>query len=132
MLAWYLRLPLYIFCRSRSMPFTLHTLFPCFPHKSSINRFFMQHNHCFILFFFKFLKTSFLILLSFFFFSLVDRFSLDAFANAAFNYKVNSLDDPDATLFRYMMVFNHSSSADNPIAGLASKSCLLMMENKTD
>lgn len=81
--------------------------------------------------FLKIFKNKFLILLSFFF-SLVDRFSLDAFANAAFNYKVNSLDDPDATLFRYMRAFNHSSSADNPIAGLASKSCLLMMENKTD
>ena len=54
--------------------------------------------------------------------SLVDRFSLDAFANAAFNYKANILDNPEATLFRYMHAFNHSSSADNPIAGLASKS----------
>lgn len=51
--------------------------------------------------------------------SLVDRFSLEAFASAAFNYKGNILDDPNATLFRYMRAFNHSSSADNPIAGLA-------------
>ncbi|XP_022303782.1 cytochrome P450 3A6-like [Crassostrea virginica] len=51
--------------------------------------------------------------------SLVDRFSLDAFANAAFNYKANILDNPEATLFRYMHAFNHSSSADNPVAGLA-------------
>ncbi|XP_061185431.1 cytochrome P450 3A28-like isoform X1 [Saccostrea echinata] len=51
--------------------------------------------------------------------SLIDRFSVDAFAYAAFNYNVNSLDDENATLYRYMKAFNHSSAADNPAAGLA-------------
>lgn len=102
------------------------------PTSRQLTDFFYKHNPCFILVFLNFfLKTSFLILLSFFF-SLVDRFSLEAFASAAFNYKGNILDDPNATLFRYMRAFNHSSSADNPIAGLASKSCLLMMEYNKD
>lgn len=102
------------------------------PTSRQLTDFFYKHNPCFILVFLNFfLKTSFLILLSFFF-SLVDRFSLEAFASAAFNYKGNILDDPNATLFRYMRAFNHSSSADNPIAGLASKLCLLMMENNKD
>lgn len=102
------------------------------PTSRQLTDFFYKHNPCFILVFLNFfLKTSFLILLSFFF-SLVDRFSLEAFASAAFNYKGNILDDPNATLFRYMRAFNHSSSADNPIAGLASKLFLLMMENNKD
>lgn len=102
------------------------------PTSRQLTDFFYKHNPCFILvFLIFFLKTSFLILLSFFF-SLVDRFSLEAFASAAFNYKGNILDDPNATLFRYMRAFNHSSSADNPIAGLASKSFLLMMEYNKD
>lgn len=105
--------------------------FRVFPHKSTINRFFIQHNPCFILVFLNFFKNKFLNSVVFFF-SLVDRFSLEAFASAAFNYKGNILDDPNATLFRYMRAFNHSSSADNPIAGLASKLFLLMMENIKD
>lgn len=129
MLAWYLRLPLYIFCRSRSMPFALQTLFSCFsPTSRQLTDFFYKHNPSFILVFLNFFKNKFLNSVVFFF-SLVDRFSLEAFASAAFNYKGNILDDPNATLFRYMRAFNHSSSADNPIAGLASKSFLLMMEN---
>ncbi|XP_063437510.1 cytochrome P450 3A4-like isoform X1 [Mytilus trossulus] len=50
---------------------------------------------------------------------IVDRYTLDAFANAAFDYKVNSMKDENATLYQFMKVFNESSSADNPVAGLA-------------
>lgn len=101
------------------------------PTSRQLTVFFIQHNPCFILVFLNFFKNKFLNSVVFFF-SLVDRFSLEAFASAAFNYKGNILDDPNATLFRYMRAFNHSSSADNPIAGLASKSFLLMMENNKD
>ncbi|KAJ8311577.1 hypothetical protein KUTeg_010932 [Tegillarca granosa] len=52
--------------------------------------------------------------------SVVDRFTLDAFAYSGFNYKVNSLKDENALLFQFMKAFNHSAAADNPIAGLAS------------
>lgn len=53
--------------------------------------------------------------------SVVDRFTLDAFAYSGFNYKVNSLEDENALLFQFMKAFNQSAAADNPIAGLASK-----------
>lgn len=50
---------------------------------------------------------------------LVDRYSLDAFADACFDYQAGSLDDEDALLYRFMKEFNHSAAADNPVAGLA-------------
>lgn len=51
--------------------------------------------------------------------SLVDRYSLDAFADACFDYQAGSLDDNEALLYRFMKEFNHSAAADNPAAGLA-------------
>ena len=54
-------------------------------------------------------------------FSLVDRYTLDAFADSGFDFPSNSLDNEDALLYRFMKEFNHSAAADNPIAGLASK-----------
>jgi len=55
------------------------------------------------------------------FFSLVDRYTLDAFATSGFDFNANSLEDEDALLYRFMKEFNHSAAADNPLAGLASK-----------
>ena len=51
----------------------------------------------------------------------VDRYSLDAFAYSAFDHDIDSLNDPDALLFRFMTEFNNSAAADNPIAGLCRK-----------
>lgn len=51
--------------------------------------------------------------------SLVDRYTLDAFAKSGFDFNSDSLDNDDALLYRFMKEFNHSSAADNPIAGLA-------------
>ena len=53
--------------------------------------------------------------------SIIDRFTLDAFSYGIFDYEVDSMHDEDAILYQFMKVFNESSAADNPIAGLASK-----------
>ncbi|XP_063437513.1 cytochrome P450 3A4-like [Mytilus trossulus] len=50
---------------------------------------------------------------------LIDRYTLDAFADSGFDFEANSLDNEDALLYRFMKEFNHSAAADNPIAGLA-------------
>ncbi|CAG2233459.1 CYP5A [Mytilus edulis] len=52
-------------------------------------------------------------------YSLIDRYTLDAFADSGFDFEANSLDNEDALLYRFMKEFNHSAAADNPIAGLA-------------
>lgn len=54
-------------------------------------------------------------------FSLVDRYTLDAFATSGFDFNADSLENEDALLYRFMKEFNHSAAADNPLAGLASK-----------
>ena len=62
-----------------------------------------------------------LIFCHFKFFSLVDRYTLDAFSTSGFDFNANSLENEDALLYRFMKEFNHSAAADNPFAGLASK-----------
>lgn len=51
--------------------------------------------------------------------SIIDRFTLDAFSYGVFDYEVDSMHDEDVILYQFMKVFNESSAADNPIAGLA-------------
>jgi len=52
-------------------------------------------------------------------FRYIDRFTLDAFALSGFDYHVNSLKDPTAVLYRFMLSFNKAAAADNPLVGLA-------------
>ncbi|XP_033725113.1 cytochrome P450 3A12-like [Pecten maximus] len=51
--------------------------------------------------------------------SLLDRFTLDAFALSAFNYEVNSMDNSDATLYQFMTETLDAASTENPLTGIA-------------
>lgn len=51
--------------------------------------------------------------------TLVDRFSLDSFALAAFNYDVRSMTNPDAILLKFMKEFLRVSSTENKLTGIA-------------
>ncbi|XP_046343920.2 cytochrome P450 3A9-like [Haliotis rufescens] len=50
---------------------------------------------------------------------LTERYTLDAFANAAFDYNCDSLNNDQELLYRFMLAFNKSGAAENPLAGFA-------------
>ncbi|XP_067653749.1 cytochrome P450 3A14-like [Haliotis asinina] len=50
---------------------------------------------------------------------LAERYTLDAFANAAFDYDCDSLNNAQEILYRYMLAFNRSGAAENQLAGFA-------------
>ncbi|XP_021345680.1 cytochrome P450 3A28-like [Mizuhopecten yessoensis] len=50
--------------------------------------------------------------------TLLDGFTLDAFALSAFNYEVNSMDDPDAILMQFMTETLNAASTENKLAGI--------------
>ncbi|KAK3095663.1 hypothetical protein FSP39_017328 [Pinctada imbricata] len=49
---------------------------------------------------------------------LLDRYVVDSFAYSGFDYDVDSLNNENAPLYRYMVEFNNSASAENPATGL--------------
>ncbi|XP_069103359.1 cytochrome P450 3A28-like isoform X2 [Argopecten irradians] len=51
--------------------------------------------------------------------SLLDRFTLDAFALSAFNYHVNSMENPDAILYKFMTENLKAASTENKLSGIA-------------
>ncbi|XP_060077359.1 cytochrome P450 3A12-like [Ylistrum balloti] len=51
--------------------------------------------------------------------TLLDRFTLDAFALSAFNYDVNSIENPDAILYQFMTESIKAASTENQLTGIA-------------